>query len=118
MPTVIARPAPAPSPDAAPAPAPTSFPEVLASRDPGTDLLGSAATLAMVTRTIAIKPGTSYVNVTGGEVIRFDAGGKSFVWNFNGTRSSFDLGLIAPAGLLGRKVTAYVAPNPMYPRRS
>ena len=72
----------------------------------------------MVTRTIVIKPDTGYVNVTGGEVIRFDVGGKSFVWNFNGTRSSFDLGAIAPTGLLGRKVTAYVAPNPMYPKRS
>jgi len=101
---------------AAPTPVPSA--ELLASRDPGTDLLGSAATVSMVTRRIVIKPETGYVNVTGGEVIRFDVGAKSFVWNFNGTRSSFDLGLIAPAGLLVRKVTAYVAPNPMYPKRS
>ena len=91
---------------------------MLAARDPGSDLYGGAATVSMVTRTIVIQPDTAYVNVTGGEVIRFDVAGKSFVWNFNGTRSSFDLGLIAPAGLLGRKVTAYVAPNPMYPKRS
>ncbi|MEP7102159.1 MAG: CzcE family metal-binding protein [Burkholderiales bacterium] len=91
---------------------------MLASRDPGSDLYGSAATVAMVTRTIVIRPDMGYVNVTGGEVVRFDVGGKSFVWNFNGTRSSFDLSTIAPAGLLGRKVTAYVAPNPMYPKRS
>ncbi|MES2098978.1 MAG: CzcE family metal-binding protein [Pseudomonadota bacterium] len=111
-----APPAPAPAPVAAPTPVPSA--EVLASRDPGSDLFGSAATVSMVTRRIVIKPETGYVNVTGGEVIRFDVGAKSFVWNFNGTRSSFDLGLIAPAGLLGRKVTAYVAPNPMYPKRS
>lgn len=116
-------PSPAPSPAPAPAPAPSAAPtpvssvEVLASRDPGSDLFGSAATVAMVTRRIVIKPEMSYVNVTGGEVIRFDVGGKSFVWNFNGTRSSFDLGLIAPAGLLARKVTAYIAPNPLYPKR-
>jgi len=115
-PAPVAAPLPAASPVPTPAPAPSS--EVLASRDPGSDLYGSAAVVAMVTRTIVIKPDTGYVNVTGGEVIRFNVGGKSFVWNFNGTRSSFDLGLIAPAGLLGRKVTAYVAPNPMYPKRS
>ncbi len=119
LPVLSAQPAPsppAPAPLVAPTPVPSA--EVLASRDPGTDLLGSAATVSMVTRRIVIRPETGYVNVTGGEVIRFDVGAKSFVWNFNGTRSSFDLGLIAPAGLLGRKVTAYVAPNPMYPKRS
>ncbi len=54
----------------------------------------------------------------GGEIIRFDVGDKSFVWNFNGQRSSFDLSRVAPRSVLDRKVTAYVAPNPMYPRRS
>jgi hypothetical protein len=92
---------------------------VLAARsDPALELFGSPAPVSLVTRTIAIGPGTSYVNVTGGEVIRFDVGDKSFVWNFNGQRSSFDLGKVAPPGVLARKVTAYVAPNPMYPRRS
>ena len=56
--------------------------------------------------------------LAGGEIIRFEVGNKSFVWNFNGQRSSFDLGKVAPAGVLARKVTAYVAPNPMQPRRS
>ncbi len=116
VPSTQPAPAPAPAPLIAPTPVPSA--EALASRDPGSDLFGSAATASMVTRRIVIKPETGYVNVTGGEVIRFDVGGKSFVWNFNGTRSSFDLGLIAPAGLLGRKVTAYVAPNPMYPKGS
>jgi hypothetical protein len=71
----------------------------------------------MATRTIFIKPETNYVNVTGGEVIRFEVGNKSFVWNFNGQRSSFDLARVAPPSLLDHKVTAYVAPNPMYLRR-
>jgi hypothetical protein len=92
---------------------------VLAARsDPSLELFGSPAPVSLATRTIAIGPGTSYVNVTGGEVIRFDIGDKSFVWNFNGQRSSFDLAKVAPPGLLARKVTAYVAPNPMQPRRS
>ena len=73
----------------------------------------------MVTRTITIGPDTRYVNVTGGEVIRFQVGGTSFVWNFDGRRTSFDMSLIAPPAALDRnKVTAYVAPNPLYPRRN
>lgn len=108
-----------PSPAPAPAPAPATGPTIVAARqEPGLELLGSPGTPAMVTRTIVIKPTTSFVNVTGGEVIRFDVGDKSFVWNFNGQRSSFDLARVAPASVLERKVTAYVAPNPMYPRRN
>ena len=54
----------------------------------------------------------SYVNVTWGDVVRFEVGDKSFIWNFNGTRNSFDLAQVAPPEVLGRKVTAYVAPDP------
>ena len=106
-----------------PAPAPASSVaapprDILASRsDPTLELLGSPATVAMATRTITIRPDTSFVNVVGGEVIRFDVGNASFVWNFNGQRSSFDLARIAPPSVLDHRVTAYVAPNPMYPRR-
>ena len=113
--------APAPAPAlAAPAPAAAESPApdvALARRDPGLDLLGGPGAASMVTRTIVIKPETSHVNVTGGEVIRFEVGNKSFVWNFNGQRSSFDLARVAPPSMLDRKVTAYVAPNPMYLRR-
>ena len=35
-------------------------------------------------------------------------GDKSFIWQFNGTRTSFDLQQVAPE-VLSRKVTAYVA---------
>jgi len=120
-PVLAAAPAatPAPAPATAASPAPSSLPEVVAGRsDPSLELLGSPGALSMVTRTIAIKPDTSFVNVTGGEVIRFDVGNKSFVWNFNGQRSSFNLAQVAPPSVLDRKVTAYVAPNPMYPRRN
>lgn len=120
-PILAAAPAatPAPAPTTAASPAPSSLPEVVAGRsDPSLELLGSPGALSMVTRTIAIKPDTSFVNVTGGEVIRFDVGNKSFVWNFNGQRSSFNLAQVAPPSVLDRKVTAYVAPNPMYPRRN
>ena len=119
------RPSPAPAPVAAPppapvpAPAPMAPPEVVAGRrDPGLELLGSAGAVSMVTRTITIRPDTNYVNVTGGEVIRFEVGNKSFVWNFNGRRSSFDLTRVAPPSVLDRKVMVYVAPNPLYPGRN
>ena len=71
----------------------------------------------MATRTIVVGPDTKYVNVTGGEIVRIQIAGRTFVWNFIGTRSSFDLARIAPPGTLDRKVTVYVAPNPMYPKK-
>ncbi|MEO7336132.1 MAG: CzcE family metal-binding protein, partial [Caldimonas sp.] len=113
--------APPPSGIAATVPATTESPApqvAPARREQGLDLLGGPGAESAVTRTIVIKPETSYVNVTGGEIIRFEVGTRSFVWNFNGQRSSFDLGRIAPPSLLDHKVTAYVAPNPMYPRRN
>jgi len=114
---VDAPPPPAPAPSSAASSAPTATVLATAS-DPGLDWFGNAAPVTMATRTIAIKPDTSYVNVTGGEIIRFDVGERSFVWNFNGRPSSFDLRRVAPSALLDRKVTVYVAPNPMYPRRN
>jgi hypothetical protein len=94
------------------------MPEATANRhDRSLELLGGTGSPAMVTRTIVIKPGTSYVNVTSGEVIRFEVGNQSFIWNFNGIRTSFDLAQVAPPALLDRKVTAYVAPNPSLRRR-
>jgi hypothetical protein len=106
----------APSPPAAPVESAT--PEATAGRhDRSLELLGGTGSPSMVTRTIVIRPGTSYVNVTSGEVIRFEVGNQSFIWSFNGTRTSFDLAQVAPPSLLDRKVTAYVAPNPSLRRR-
>ena len=103
---------------APPMPAPAAAPAPEAARqDPSTELFGGPGSPSMVTRTIVIKPDTKYVNVTGGEVIRFEVDGRSFIWNFNGPRSSFDLSRVAPPSMLDRKVTAYVAPNPIYRRR-
>ena len=85
----------------------------------GIALLGDAALPASATRTIAIYPDTRYVNVTGGEIVKFIVGNQSFAWNFNGRPSSFDLNAVAPPGVLDHGVKAYVAPNPLYmnPRR-
>lgn len=66
--------------------------------------------------TIEIRPQTKWVNVTGGETVRFVVGDKAFGWAFNtpwGARP-FDLQRIAPPGVLDRPVTAYVAPDPRY----
>jgi Heavy-metal resistance protein CzcE/TIR domain len=118
--TAMASPTPAP----APATRTQSLPEartpevaVAAAPNPGSDQVGIPGAASMATRTITIGSDTKYVNVTGGEVIRFQVGARSFVWNFIGTRSSFDLSRIAPPATLDHKVTAYVAPNPMYPKK-
>ncbi len=78
------------------------------------DMLGAAAPVLAAERTIVIAPDTRYVNVIGGETVKFVAGDKSFAWTFDGAYSSFDLNQTAPAGMLDHKVTAYVAPNPLY----
>jgi hypothetical protein len=81
------------------------------------DLLGDPVPAsAPANRTITITPDTKYVNVEGGQTVRFDVGGQTFAWNFDGsvTVGSFDLNRVAPPGLLDHPVTAYVSPNPMY----
>jgi hypothetical protein len=80
------------------------------------DLLGESAAPHEATRTIAIKPDTTYVNVTGGDLVSFVVGDKIFVWKFDGppTVWAFDLNKVTPPGLLDHVVTAYIAPNPQY----
>lgn len=95
---------------AAAAPAFANHPS--ASPDLGTPLHDASAG-----RTITLDAGTEWVNVTGGETVKFVAGGMSFSWNFDtyGTAPVFDLNRIAPEGVLsGRPVKVYVAPDPMY----
>jgi hypothetical protein len=79
-------------------------------------LLGDPAPDTAAERTIRITPDTKYVNVDGGQVVRFDVGGRTFTWNFDTaqTVTSFDLNRVAPPGLLDHVVRAYVAPNPLY----
>jgi hypothetical protein len=80
------------------------------------DLLGDPAPDATAARTITITPDTRYVNVEGGQVVKFIAGGQSFTWDFDGADSvtAFDLNQVAPSGMLAHTVTAYVSPNPLY----
>ena len=80
------------------------------------NLLGSPAPPTAATRSIVVTPDTRWVNVTGGEIVRFVVADNTFTWNFNNspTVSSFDLRQVAPAGLFDHQVEAYVAPNPLY----
>ena len=75
------------------------------------DVLGHPAELLAAQRTIVINAKTKWVNVKHGEVVRFVAGGQEFTWAFDGMSSAFKLNRIAPAGALGREVTAYISPN-------
>jgi hypothetical protein len=79
-------------------------------------LLGITAPANMAGKTIVLTPGMTYVNVTGGEVVQFVSGSKTFAWSFDGPLevSSFDLMRVAPPDVLDHPVTVYIAPNPMY----
>ena len=80
------------------------------------DFLGDPAPINLATKSIVIRPDTKWVNVTGGDTVRFDAGGKSFAWTFNVARGvhAFELNRVAPPGMLDHQVVAYVAPDPRY----
>ena len=75
-----------------------------------TDLLGEPAQASAAVRTLVINGNTKYVNAKHGEVIRFVANGREFVWNFDGVAwpQPFDLSQIAPAGAVDHSVTVYV----------
>jgi hypothetical protein len=79
-------------------------------------MLGDPAPDSSAVRTIKITHDTKYVNVHGGQVVKFDVGGKTFTWNFDTADNvwQFDLNQVAPEGLLDHKVTAYVSPDPLY----
>lgn len=80
------------------------------------DLWGDPAPVTAAGRTIFITPETKYVNVAGGETVKFVVGDESFAWTFDGPSEGykFDLNETAPPGVLGRRVIAYVDPNPLY----
>ena len=73
-------------------------------------LYGDPIPVAAATRTIAITPQTRYVNVVGGDIVRFVVGEKAFAWNFDGPLEihSFDLRATAPPGMLDHAVIAYI----------
>ena len=87
-----------------------------AARTSPVDFYGQSAPASAAERTIVITPATRYVNVVGGQIIKFLAGDKEFAWNFNNasTVSSFNLTDVAPSGVLDHPVRAYISPDPKY----
>lgn len=80
------------------------------------DLYGLPASSQEAQYTIVIHPHTRYVNIEGGQVVRFVAGDKEFTWNFYVAKTviSFDLNDVAPAGMLDHVVRVYLSPDPRY----
>jgi hypothetical protein len=80
------------------------------------DLLGQPAPVTAAQRTIVINPDTKYVNVEGGQIVKFVVGDKAFAWDFFVARTigAFDLNAVAPPGMLDHPVRAYVSPDPRY----
>lgn len=87
---------------------------------PRADLLGSPVPPAAATRVVNLTLATRHVNVIAGDTIRFVNGSGEFAWSFDVSPivHSFDLGLVAPPGLLGHPLRVYVAPNPIYSERA
>lgn len=87
-----------------------------ATRTSYLDLYGQQAPATAAERTITIKPDTKYVNVEGGQIVRFVTGDKDFTWHFLVARTvdSFVLNEVAPPGVLDHVVRAYVSPDPRY----
>ncbi len=83
---------------------------------PPISFLGDPAPVSAATETIVIRPDTRWVNVTGGDTVKFIVDDKAFAWTFNvaTTVNAFDLARVAPPGVLNRRVDAYVAPDPRY----
>jgi ABC-type Fe3+-hydroxamate transport system substrate-binding protein len=84
---------------------------------PRTDLWGTPVTAVSATKTIVITPETKFVNLIGGDVVRFVVGNQSFTWSFDGAYfpAAVDISKVSN-GLLQRPVIAYVEANPMYQR--
>lgn len=94
----------------------TLLPACAITTEPPLDFLGDPAPVSAATSTMVIGPETKWVNVTGGDTVRFNVGEKSFAWTFNVARgiNAFDLRRVAPPGVLGQRIDAYVAPDPRY----
>jgi hypothetical protein len=82
------------------------------------EFLGVAAPPQSGQRTIVITAQTKWINVEGGEIIRFVVGEHEFGWSFDGPIETFDLRQVAPPGMLDHAVMAYVLPNPLYRREA
>lgn len=83
---------------------------------PRQDLLGAAVPVNAASRTVNIGPDTRHVDVTGGDVVRFESAGQAFAWDFNASPivGVFALNQVAPSGMLDHQVLVYLLPDPRY----
>ncbi|MFC3458047.1 MULTISPECIES: CzcE family metal-binding protein [Massilia] len=83
---------------------------------PRQDLVGTPVPQTAATRTVVITPETRYVNVVGGDVVRFERGDRAFGWSFDVSPivAVFALNQVAPPGMLDHEVLVYVEPDPRY----
>ncbi|MGZ3254846.1 MAG: CzcE family metal-binding protein [Burkholderiaceae bacterium] len=78
-------------------------------------LWGDPVSPSIATRTIIIGHDTKYVNVEGGEIVKFVANDQAFAWAFAPQGGAyFELNNIAPAGALDHRVMASVATPQRY----
>jgi hypothetical protein len=84
------------------------------------DLLGTPIPASAAAHSVVITPDTRWVNVTGGDTVRFVAGAGEFGWDFHVSPlvQVFDLNRVAPPGLLQPPLPlglpVYVDPDPNY----
>ncbi|WP_316157524.1 CzcE family metal-binding protein [Cupriavidus sp. BIC8F] len=81
------------------------------------DLYGSVATVETATRSITLRPGARYVNVTSGETVAFRGANRTVAWTFMTTssgRSAVELSFLLPDLPEAKGVTAIIAPNPLF----
>ena len=75
-------------------------------------LAPSVSTPEAADKMVMIKDTTKSVNVFENETVLFKVGDKQFAVKFDGNSYVYDLGQLAPEGVLNHKVKVYVAPNP------
>ncbi|WP_296947898.1 CzcE family metal-binding protein [uncultured Massilia sp.] len=77
---------------------------------------GMPAADAAAGRTVVLRDGARYLNVSDGETVRVVHDGRSFTWTFSapGRDGVVALDRVAPQGFDTMPVRVYVAPNPLY----
>ncbi len=78
------------------------------------DLYGTVET---ATRSITLRPGARYVNVTSGETVAFRGANRTVAWTFMTTssgRSAVALNFLLPDLPEAKGITAIIAPSPLY----
>jgi hypothetical protein len=81
------------------------------------DAIGERVDGADAARVVNLASAPRHLNVDYGDVVRFTANGRDFVWNFDGVSDKVKLSEIAPSDFNAPDVTVYVNQtlNPTHP---